>query len=244
MGTAVVTGANRGIGLGLVTELLDAGTDVVAVCRSASHADELQGLQARFPDRLALVPGSADTHADIDLLAAQIADGHRDEGIELLIHNAATGTAAGHAPAATEGPLEDLRLDAVTEVMRVNVGVPLLLTAALVPHLARGATVVNVSSDLASFGLFSADRRGGYAYSLSKTALNRATQMLAGDPALTARDIRVVSVHPGSVRTRMGGPTAPATPQEAARAILAALTPTTPTGSFVDASANAAPLPW
>ncbi len=103
--------------------------------------------------------------------------------------------------------VEALDGEAMLEVFRVNTVAPVLVAQAFAPLLRRGAAprLVNVSSDAGS--LARRDHGCNYTYPASKAALNMMTRCLAGD--LGADGVIVVSVHPGWVRTEMGGPAAP-----------------------------------
>ena len=107
---------------------------------------------------------------------------------------------------------------------------PLILTRALLPYLAPGATLAFISSRAGSF-TEGHDPEGDYAYCLSKSALTRAVAKLADDLPHC-----VLAIHPGWLSTDMGGPEAPEDPDTAARQIVALLAgPNCPSsGSFTD----------
>src|SRR5690606_13482534 len=115
---------------------------------------------------------------------------------------------------------------------RTNALGPLLLTQALAPLLADGAKVVNLSSELGSIA--STTRFGTPSYNLSKAAQNMATVLLAH--ALAGRGISVVALHPGWVRTEMGGTGAELEPDEAVTGLLRVAADLTPadSGRFLD----------
>lgn len=142
--------------------------------------------------------------------------------IDYVIHNAAIR--------GDTGGLETLTADHLAEVMRINVAGPLLLTRALLPHLSPRATLAFISSRAGSF-TEGHDPDGDYAYCLSKAALNRAVAKLGDD-----LPFRVLALHPGWLRTDMGGDEAPDDPETAAARILSLLVnPKGPrTGSFCD----------
>ena len=181
MGVSVVTGANRGIGLALVTQLHRRGAMVVAVCRQTSPA--LLALGIRVESGIDV----ADPQAWADL-ATRLAQ----DDVELLVHNAGIGR------------FETLQGTTPSDVMaqfQVNAVAPLFLTRALLPRLRPGAKVALVSSRMGSMG----DNGSGgyYGYRMSKAALNAAGVSLAHD--LKAAGIAVVILHPGAVRTGMTG---------------------------------------
>lgn len=197
MGTAVVTGANRGIGLALVQQLRARGQPVVAVCRH--HDADLERTGARVERGLDLTAANAGAE-----LAARLA---HDE-ISLLIHNA--GQLAGDS-------LGTVAADTVRAQFEINALAPLLLTQALLPRLVQGAKVALITSRMGSIG----DNGSGgyYGYRMSKAALNAAGMSLARD--LAPRGVAVVMLHPGAVRTGMTGGQGALEPDESARGLLA-----------------------
>lgn len=197
---AVVTGANRGLGLHFVDQLQQRGHRVVAGVRRPSDAHALHAL-----DPLAVLPldtGDADSIRSFgDAVRA-----HTDH-LDLLVNNAGIMSAsaapvdlrpADDAPA--NGPLPFLEQDAMLTMFRVNSIGPVLVTQALDHLLGRGSVVVNLSSRLGSIGSGAND---DYGYGMSKAALNMATTLLARE--LGGRGVVTVSVTPGWVRTDMGG---------------------------------------
>jgi NAD(P)-dependent dehydrogenase (short-subunit alcohol dehydrogenase family) len=181
MSTAVVTGANRGIGLALARQLRARGMSVVAICRRSSS--DLDSLGARIESGIDL----ASAHACVEI-AARLA---RDE-IDLLIHNAGL---------LVEDRLGDVCADDVRRQLEINALAPLVLTQALVPRLAHGAKVALITSRMGSIG--DNESGGYYGYRMSKAALNAAGVSLAHD--LAPQGVSVVILHPGAVRTGMTG---------------------------------------
>jgi NAD(P)-dependent dehydrogenase (short-subunit alcohol dehydrogenase family) len=196
MGVAVVTGANRGIGLALVRQLRARGTSVVAVSRGSSS--ELERLGARVESGIDL----ASPEACVEL-AARLA---HDE-INLLIHSAGL---------LIEDTLSSVRADDVRAQLEINALAPLFLTQALAPLLVRGAKVALITSRMGSIG----DNTSGgyYGYRMSKAALNAAGVSMARDFA--PRGVSVVILHPGAVRTGMTGGHGILEPDESARGLL------------------------
>lgn len=181
MGIAVVTGANRGIGLELARQLQARGANVVAVCRASSPG--LDALGVRVESGVEVTEPAARAG-----LAARLA---RDD-IELLIQNAGVLIADS---------LAELDAEKVRAQIEINAIAPLLLTRALAPRLAAGAKVALITSRMGSIGDNSSG--GYYGYRMSKAALNAAGVSLAHD--LEPRGIAVVMLHPGAVRTGMTG---------------------------------------
>lgn len=196
MGTAVVTGANRGIGLALVRQLCARGMPVVAVCRRG--AAELDHLGVRVESGIDLARPQASSE-----LAARLAH----DTIDLLIHNAGV---------LVEDGLDSASPDAVRSQLEINALAPLFVTQALAPRLAHGAKVALVTSRMGSIG----DNASGgyYGYRMSKAALNAAGMSMARD--LAPRGIAVVMLHPGAVRTGMTRGQGALEPDESARGLL------------------------
>ena len=193
----LVTGANRGIGLAFVRQLLARGDRVIATCRHPGKASALNTLTGEYPGRLHVLPldvASEKTRAELvrelPLVCGDDADAQR---IDLLINNAGVLHSGERFGALSAANLDDS--------FRINASGPLLLTEALAPALADGATIANISSQLGSIG--NNRQFGTPSYNISKAAQNMATVLLAH--ALRDRGIKAVSLHPGWVQTDMGG---------------------------------------
>jgi len=205
----LVTGANRGLGLEFVRQLLAGGDHVVATCRQPGKATALNTLAGQHPGRLHVLPLDVAAPKSQAELARELPLVLGDDGrLDLLVNNAGvlhSGERFGH-----------LGLANFEDSFRINAAGPLLLTQALAPLLADGARVVNLSSELGSIG--ATTRFGTPSYNLSKAAQNMATALLA--QALESRGIVVVAISPGWVRTEMGGEGAELEPAEAVAGIL------------------------
>ena len=222
--TALVTGANRGIGLAVCRQLAGRGLRVFLTGRDgAATRDAATALRSEGLDVL-------DAALDVrrEDAAALLAERLRQAGVrvDVLVNNAAVYP---------EGSLLEAPAEAFREAIATNFAGALWTCRAFVPAmLAAGyGRVVNVSSDYGSFG---AGLEGPAAYSLSKAALNALTVKLA---AAVSGDVKVNAAHPGWVRTRMGGPESFRSPaarsaEDAARGIvwLATLSSRGPNGGF------------
>lgn len=209
-GRAVVTGANRGLGLELVRRLVAAGIEVHAGCRRPEAAGELasSGPAAVSAVDLADAASIARFAAEVDAAGGPV---------DLLVNNAGiNATALGHRGDG-RGPLS-IDPEVMLDVVRVNTVGPMLLTRALAGSLRRSSQgrVLNISSQL---GSPTVGRRGDVAYNASKAAFNMVTVMTAEE--LRSAGVAVVCVHPGWVRTDMGGASAPLEPADAAAGVLA-----------------------
>jgi NAD(P)-dependent dehydrogenase (short-subunit alcohol dehydrogenase family) len=220
MGIAIVTGANRGIGLEIVRQLHARGTAVAAVCRQASAALEQigvrveRGVDLTRPD----APGE---------ISARFAG----DTVDLLVNNAGI---------LLEDGLEDFRADDVRAQFEVNALAPLLVTRALLPRLAPDAKIALITSRMGSMG----DNGSGgyYGYRMSKAALNAAGVSLARD--LKPRGIAVAILHPGAVRTGMTGGHGAIEADEAARGLLRRIDELTVETSGLFQHQSGEILPW
>jgi len=210
----LVTGANRGIGLEFVHQLLAAGEHVVATCRHPGKATALNALVGEHPGRLHVLPlDVADAKSRVSLLHdLPLVLGDDEDGnpgaIDLLVNNAGvlhSGERFGHVEA-----------DILEDSLRTNAIGPFLLTQALAPLLRDGARIVNLSSVMASIAARNEFRSPSYC--ASKAAQNMLTVQLAH--ALSGRGILVLALHPGWVMTDMGGEHATVATEDAVRGLL------------------------
>ncbi len=192
MATALVTGANRGIGLEICKQLKQRGDDVIAVCRTSSEALDALGVRVEHGIDVTQ-PGSL----------ADLAGRLHDVSLDLLVNNA--GILRG-------GGLNDLDLDTIREQFDVNAVGPLRTVHALLHLLAKPSKVALITSRMGSI----ADNTSGgmYGYRMSKAALNMAGMSLAHD--LKDRGVAVGILHPGFVKTDMTGGNGNVTPDESA----------------------------
>jgi NAD(P)-dependent dehydrogenase (short-subunit alcohol dehydrogenase family) len=198
--TYVVTGANRGIGLEFARQLSRRGDRVIATARKPDEAGTLSSLGVRVE------PLDLAEEESVAALARRLSG----TPIDVLIHNAAIGTA---------GPgIERLSIADVERHIRVNALGPLRLTQALLPSLRAGKrkTIVAITSGL---GSISSNTDGGWtAYRVSKAALNQLLRTIAAE--LASEKFTCVAVSPGWVRTDMGGPGASLSPDESVASML------------------------
>lgn len=229
----VVTGASRGIGLEYARQWAAAGRRVFALARDPAGSAGLSALAGERPDRV--VPVACDVTDDASVEAARRSVAAATDGIEILVNNAGIGGERG-------GP-EEIPLDGIRRVFETNTLGPLRTTRAFLPLVRAGRAprrLVHMTSLMGSIE----DNGSGdsYAYRISKCALNMASRSLAVD----LRDEGIVSVvlHPGWVRTDMGGPDARIGVEEAVASLIATIEGLTmeDSGSFYDR--EGAPLPY
>jgi len=212
----LITGANRGLGYELAEEACARGHDVAAGVRSpeASGCDRLRELAGRYPGKLDIIPldvtSESSVSAAVKMLAGEgTADG-RVQPIDAVINSAAILLGR-------EQRLEELDFEAVEQTFRTNVFGPMLVMKYILPHLRDGehSCVLNISSEA---GSFQNGYGGDYSYALSKSALNMFSGQLRS--LLKPRNITVYAIHPGWIRTDMGGSQAPGDASESAAGIL------------------------
>lgn len=194
MPTVLITGANRGIGLEFATRYAQDGWRVVAACRDPDGAADLARLPGAVEVRRVDVADDASVRA--------LADALKDEPLDLLVNNAGIGGKEG-------GEFGAIDYRAFARVIEVNTFGPIRMAEAFAEHLARGSGKRHavITSRMGSIG---AATGGRIQYRTSKAALNMAMATAARD--LAARGIVTVLLHPGWVRTRMGGDGAAVSP--------------------------------
>ena len=206
--TILITGANRGLGLELARQLLNKGHRVFALNRGTSH--EVEALGAAFPEDFYIVRGDA-THGEQLTKAKKVVLG-QVKSLDILINNAAV-----HLEQDGTG-LEDMDFDAVSRTFEVNTIGPLKVTQAFMPLLLEGSKrlLVNISSDAGSVSGCWRTREFGYA--MSKAALNMQSKILQN--RFGELGLKVLALHPGWVRTDMGGGSADLSPEESASGLV------------------------
>ena len=231
MRSALITGANRGLGLEFATQLLDAGWQVTACCRAPQQAQELHALAARHAGRIEVQALAVDDAVALADLPARLGALRH---LDLLINNAGVLVSGER--------FGNVRSDDLARSFAINASAPLLLTQALAPLLehAHAAKVLCISSQLGSIAQASTFRTVSYA--MSKAALDMAARRLAA--VLGPRGITVLVMHPGWVRTDMGGASAPLLPRAAVTGMLAVLARATPAQGGHFYAYDGTELPW
>ena len=181
MAQILITGTNQGIGLELAKQYVNRGDDVIAVCRTAS--DDLRASGAEIVENVDVTDGAS---------VARLAGAVGDRKIDVLINNAGI---------LTRETFDDLDFDRMRRQFEVNTLGPLRVTKALSDKLTDGGKVGIVTSRVGSMD--DNGSGGNYGYRMSKAAANMAGVNLSHD--LKPRDIAVVLLHPGYVKTNMTG---------------------------------------
>lgn len=207
----LITGAGRGLGLEMTKQALERGHQAVACVRDASAPPAgLKALADAYSGKLRIESLTVEAEED----ARQLADRLRRDAFELdaIVNNA--GILLGR-----DQRIASLSMDDVRRTFDVNLFGPMMAAKHLIPLIREGKSgadmLINISSEA---GSFSGAYGGDYPYALSKLALNMFSKQL--NEELKLRGIRVLAVHPGWMRTDMGGQAAPLSAEDSARGIL------------------------
>lgn len=234
---ALVTGANRGLGLEWIRQLVDRTDHLFATCRRPAEAEALAELTATHPD-------TTDVFAlDVAEPEAIRAAAERVRGktgtLDLLVNN------AGISGGGQQDRFDVVDQATMMDVFRVNAAGPHLLTKACADLLRKGADnnramVVNLTSQLGSIATAQSDN--WHSYRTSKAALNMCTRLQAA--ALREDGVIVVAMHPGWVRTDMGGSSARLSTEESVTDMIDLMADVTldDTGRFL--AHDGRELPW
>ncbi|ROL54600.1 hypothetical protein DPX16_11775 [Anabarilius grahami] len=246
--SVLITGASRGLGLQMVRQLLatpERPQKIIATARNPPAAEELQEL-AKSNTGVHVVPLDVTSDSSVDAVVHAVESIVGADGLNCLINNAAINIPS---------ELNTVTRDGMMKTYESNTVAPLFVTKALLPLLRRAAAegsdmgihraaVINVSSVLGSVQLNWGEGASfkSYSYRASKSSLNMVTRCLATD--LEAEGILCVALHPGWVRTDMGGPMAPLSPEESISSVLSVISGLMEEhhGGFVDYTGKS--LPW
>jgi NAD(P)-dependent dehydrogenase (short-subunit alcohol dehydrogenase family) len=193
---ALVSGANRGMGLVIADGLADLGATVYAGSRSTEGVDP--------PGGGTVIELDVTDDATIDRAIERIAN---EQGrLDVLVNNAGIGPGVGQT-------LVEEPRGQIDSVLAINLRGPVMLTRRALPHLLEreGSRVVNVSSGMGALG--EGMSGGATAYRISKAGLNALTVALHGE---FGPDLLANAACPGWVRTDLGGPNATKSPEEGA----------------------------
>jgi len=204
-----ITGANRGLGLALTTEAVKRGHTVFAGIRNTvKQTDQLKQLSSLFPNQIHVL--SLDIAEEATCQAASEMLKAENIVLDVIINNAAILDERSKT-------IEEIDMEKVEQSFNINLFGPMRVVKHFLPLLSKGpdASIINISSEA---GSFQNAYGGDYPYALSKAALNMFSQQLK--KYLAKDEVSVYAVHPGWIKTDMGGEKAPGTPGESARGIL------------------------
>ncbi|MFG8974428.1 SDR family oxidoreductase [Pseudomonas paraeruginosa] len=229
MHNVLIVGASRGIGLGLVARYLDSGARVYAVARRPEDSAGLQALRHASGDRLQLVTGNLDDAQCAGAILRALAE----ERLDRLVVNAGVYGPADQDVTTIDGAQ-------IAQLFLTNAIAPLRLARVLSGKVREGGVVAFMSSQMASLGLgLSATMP---LYGASKATLNSLVRSWQAE--LGELPFSLLLLHPGWVRTEMGGESAPLSVEESSAGLVAAVEDAAGANAcrFVDYRNQ--PLPW
>ncbi|MGB1242290.1 MAG: SDR family NAD(P)-dependent oxidoreductase [Chitinophagales bacterium] len=219
---ALVTGASKGIGKALAEKLLAHGFFVIGTCRNG----DIEDLKS---ENVVVIP--LDLSNSESIKAAHQTLFERFEGIDILINNAGIGPDLG------KNKPDEISFQ---QTFDVNVKGQVFFTEALIDFINPEGSILNISSKMGSVNC--CNRTGSIAYSMSKSALNMYSKLLANR---MKKGIRVANIHPGWVQTTINDYNvhAPLTPHDSAERIYSFMVSDFENGAYWDAEAGVE-LPW
>ena len=227
---ALVVGASRGIGLGLVKELADRGWEVIATRRSASSDKGLEAFANASGGRVRMESVDIEDPASIDALAQRL----NGQELDLVFVNA--GISGSHSPAAR------MSREEVAQVFMTNSVGPVHVAEVLKDQVRDGGVIAVMTSGLGSVASDFHFGSGANLYSASKAALNKLTRGFAA--TLADRKVTVLNVSPGFVRTDMGGPDAWISVEESSKGVIDLVEAKAGTGQHGFYGHDGKTIPW
>lgn len=227
----LVTGANRGIGLEMVSYSAKQGWRVFACCRNPHNAESLFNIAKLSNGQISVHIADMQELSTIQALSYEL----RNDPIDILINNAGVY-------GSDKNKFGTVDADSWLQAFQVNSIAPLKMVEAFAEQLAMGKRklVACMSSKMGSM----ADNGYGnsYIYRSSKAALNAVVKSLSID--LESQGVTCVALHPGWVKTEMGGPDAEISTQECVDQLFTILSRLTAddSGRFIDIDGS--DIPW
>ena len=195
MSTTLITGANRGIGLEFARQYAAEGWKVYATCRNPDSATRLNDLIETSNGAVQVFALDTSDSTSVQSVAEKLAG----EAIDVLLNNAGVMGAPGQR-------FGNVDYDSWAEVLNINTLGPLRVAESFVDHVARSQRKLMVTITSAMGSIADNTSGGSIVYRSSKAAVNMAMRSTSID--IAPRGITCVLVHPGWVRTDMGGPNA------------------------------------
>lgn len=223
MPNILITGANRGIGLEFARQYKALGWHVIATCRHPQTATDLNALDVSVR-QLDVDDFDAIARLAVDLSGTPL---------DVVINNAGIYGGEGQE-------LGRIDAQAWAATLHTNVMAPLKIAEAFAESMTGRKVMAFLSSKMGSIAENSSG--GTYLYRSSKAALNAVIKSLSID--LAGRGITCLALHPGWVRTAMGGPNALITPEQSVAGLLQVIDQAKPdqSGRFVDYAGKE--IPW
>ena len=232
METTLITGANRGIGLEFSRQLAEDGWCVLACSRDLEKSDALNKLAAEYPERIILYALDVTDHGQIEKLSQTLAN----KPIDLLINN------AGVFPDINDRSFGQTDYDSWAHAFLVNTMAPLKMAEEFIAQITQSSrkTIVTITSKMGSVA--DNGRGGSYIYRSSKSAVNMVIKSIAID--LKSNDIISVLLHPGWVRTDMGGPSGLISVEQSVSGMLSVIREVTSADSGKFIAYDGQIIPW
>ncbi|MBI3432987.1 MAG: SDR family oxidoreductase [Hydrogenophilales bacterium] len=229
--SVMITGANRGLGLEWARQYAETGRRVFASCRRPEEADDLKAL--------------ADGHPRVSLHRLDVTDSEQLRTLQLDLEDARIDVLLNNAGVYLDkfmGDVGGIDYDVWLRTFAVNTLGAVRVSEAFIGQVARSEKklVVAISSHMGSIAEIAVP--GNYAYRSSKAALNAAMKGLSH--ALSSRGIGVLLLHPGWVKTRMGGPDSPLSPEQSVRGMRALVDNFEPSLNGRFFRYNGSEIPW
>ncbi|MBX9617575.1 MAG: SDR family oxidoreductase [Hyphomicrobiales bacterium] len=202
----MITGAGRGIGLGIAKKILGRGDDVIALVRDPLKCDALRAIEGART-RLKLLAADVADAASLSAARAALSQGR----IDVLVNNAGIYRDRGRGILTAD-------LDAFAETLMVNTVAPLRVLQNFAPLMGKGGQVSKVATISSAMGSFQRGGDGQFSYRASKAGINKAVQSVAAE--LLQENIIAFVMHPGWVRTDMGGAGADISVEQSATGII------------------------
>ena len=187
--TVLITGANRGLGLEFVQQYSQQGFSVLACSREPSDANELKALQKK--------------NSSIEIFQLNVGDLDEIKALSNTLKNITIDILINNAGIYRSGEFGSLDPEAWIESFKINTIAPYILIEAFLNQIMRSnlKKIISITSKMGSID--DNNSGGSYIYRTSKTALNSMMKSLTHD--LASKGISTLTLHPGWVRTDMGG---------------------------------------
>ena len=247
MATLLITGANRGIGLGLVKIYLKNHWRVIATCRNPETAIDLAALKEKYAEGISIMAMDVNDQTQIDTVLKSL----NTVPIDLLINNAGSVEMEKYGSGAYE-KIDGISIDDPDlrkydyqeweSVLKTNVLGPARVTGSFLDNLKQSerGIVVMMTSGLASVS--NTWQAGRYAYRTSKAALNML--MRSSGEWLESFGITAVAISPGWTRTDMGGPNASNSIEQATNGVYQVITEISSDDAGKFLNFDGTTLPW
>ena len=209
----LVTGANRGLGLEFTKQILQAGHNVYATCRNTNDIDDLNEYSGKYKDSLIILKLDINDHDSILKLNKKL----KNVSIDVMINNAGIIGPLPYFENTFKQHYGTIDYDVWADVFKTNLFGPVKMAETFLDQIEKGQDkkMVFISSVV---GSIADDHQKAFAYATSKTALNKSVALMAD--ILKEREVKVLAMCPGYVKTRMNGGGANLEPEESIKGML------------------------